>query len=161
MEKNSKNKDKKMSKDLASKLNNKGFYIQSNYCKYFIDSNNNGDLFLNRNDSANQKWEFHTPDTPGEYFLKNTSTGFYLSTNDYGDLFTDIQIMESSYQRWKIHITTDADNYTIINKANNFIIGCNKTNKIIMKSIDINPLINEKLDFNYVFTFMAKKAVKK
>jgi hypothetical protein len=160
MDKNSKNKNKVMFKELALRLNNKGFYLQSNYCKYFLDSNNNGDLFLNKNErTANQKWEFFTPDTAGEYFLKNISTGLYLSSNDYGDLFTDVQILDSSYQRWKIHNTTDADNYTIINKANDLIISCNKTNKIIMKPID--PIVYEKLEFMFVFTFTAKKAVKK
>ena len=155
-----KNKCKTMSKDLALRLNNKILYLQSNFCKYFLDSNNNGDLFLNRNDRvANQKWEFSTPDVAGEYFLKNVSTGLYLSTNDYGDLFTDIQILESSYQRWKIHNTTDPDNYTIVNKGNDLIISCNKTNKIIMRPID--PIVYENLENPFLFTSMAKKVVKK
>ena len=160
MDKNSKNKNKTMSKDLALRLDSKTFYIQSNFSKYFIDSNNNGDLFLNRNDRvANQKWEFTTPDTAGEYFLKNVATGLFLSTNDYGDLFTDIHILESSHQRWKVHNTSDADNYTFVNKGNDFMLVCSNRNIILMKPID--PILFEKLEMPFVFTTMAKKIVKK
>ena len=151
---------KDMKQELATKLNNKTLYIQSNFCKYFIDSNNNGDLFLNKDDRvANQKWEFSTPDVAGEYFLKNISSGFYLASNDYGDLFTDVQIIESSFQRWKIHQTTDPDNYTIVCKGNDMIMFVHKSNKVMMQNLD--PIAFTDLEQANVFTTMARKVVKK
>ena len=158
--KDKKKNQKEMKQDLAPRLNNKTLLIESNYCKYFMDSNNNGDLFLNKDDrTANQKWEFFTPDVAGEYFLKNVASGFYLASNDYGDLFTDVQVLESSFQRWKIHQTTDPDNYTIVNKGNDMIMFVHKSNKVMMQ--EINPMLFEDLDMAFVFTTMARKAVKK
>ena len=160
MEKNSKNKNKTMSNDLALKLNGKSLFIQSNFCKYFFDANNSGDLFLNINERlANQKWEFQIADLPGFYFIKNIATGLFFSSNDFGDIFCNVLDPYSSYQRWRINLTSEPDCYVILNVGNDFILSCNKLNKLLLKEFD--KKLFEKLEMPFAFLMFSRKPEKR
>jgi len=160
MEKNSKNKSKNMTNDLALKFNEKSLFIQNFSCKYFLDSNYAGDLFLYHYERQGfQKWEFQIADLPGIYYIKNTITGLYFSSNECGDLFCNVLKPTSSYQRWKIHLTTEPDWYTIINLGNDLILTHNKINRIMLKDFDKKLL--EKIENPFVFLLYAKKPEKR
>ncbi len=159
MDKKKKN-DKSLKDDMALKLNGKSLFFQSNACKYYLDSNNQGDLFLNPTERQSfQKWEFQTADLPGFYFIKNTVTGFYVSSNEFGELFCNIFSPNSSYQRWKVNLTSEPEWYVIFNVGNDLILGLNKSNKLIMK--EFNKVLYEKLENTYVFLMFAKKPEKR
>lgn len=157
MDKKSKAKKKTMGKDLALKLNAKLLFIQSNFCKYYLDSNNSGDLFLNSSERPPfQKWEFQIADEPGFYFIKNLSTGLYFSSNHLGELFCNVLNPYSSYQRWRINLTSDVDSYCISNVGNDLLLCCSKMNKLFMQIFEEKKLLNE-LEVCYSFLMYPKK----
>jgi hypothetical protein len=156
----SKKKDKTLSQDLALKLNGKNLFFQSNSCKYFLDSNHSGDLFINPTERQGfQKWEFQLADLPGFYFIKNTITGLYFSSNECGELFCNIFNANSSYQRWRVNLTSEAEWYVIFNVGNDMILGLNKGNKVILKIFD--KVLFEKLEIMFVFLLFSKKPEKR
>jgi hypothetical protein len=156
----SKKKDKTLSNEMALKLNGKNLFLQSNACKYYLDSNNSSDLFLNPTERQGfQKWEFQTADLPGFYFIKNTITGLYVSSNECGELFCNIFNPNSSYQRWRINLTSEPEWYVIFNVGNDLILGLNKANKLMLKVFD--KVLFEKLEIMYAFLLFAKKPEKR
>ena len=159
MDKNKK-KDKTLNNNMALKLNGKSFFFQSFSCKYYLDSNHCGDLFLNPTERQGfQKWEFQMADLPGFYFIKNTFTGLYASSNESGELFSNIFNPNSSYQRWRVNLTSEPEWNVIFNVGNDLILGLNKENKLMLKVFD--KVLFEKLETTYVFLLFSKKPEKR
>lgn len=159
MDKNKK-KTKTMLNDLATKFNGKSLFVQQYSCKYYLDSNNSGDLFLNNTERVGfQKWEFQIADLPGYYYIKNTITGLYFSSNEYGELFCNVFNPHSSYQIWKVHLTSEADFFVILNVGNDLVLTLNKLNKIVLKTLDKEMFTN--LNTQLAFLLYAKKPEKR
>jgi hypothetical protein len=138
-------------KYLQKKLGGKSYYIKMSKC--YIDSNNNGDVFLSEDKKERnlyQKWEF-TTESPGTYYLKNLQTSLYLTTDDSGSLYTTTFI-GNEFQRWTVY----SDQITAIrNNTNKFVICKNSTNRLFMidkQNIELKDLILE---------ILASKIVKK
>lgn len=159
MDKNKK-KDKTLSNDLALKLKGKSLFFQSFSCKYYLDSNNSGDLFLSSTERQGfQKWEFQMADLPGFYFIRNTITDLYVSSNECGELFCNILNPNSSYQRWRVNLTSEPEWHVIFNVGNDLILGLNKLNKLMLKVFD--KALFEKLDTMFAFLLYSKKPEKR
>jgi hypothetical protein len=138
-------------KNLQKKYGGKSYYIKM--AKSYIDSNHNGDVFLNediKERNPYQKWEF-TAESPGTYYLKNMMTGLYLTTDDYGSLYTTSYI-GSNFQRWTVYADQIA---SIKNNTNKFIICKNLVNRLYMTE-------RAKVEiFEFVLEILASKIVKK
>ena len=80
-------------------------------------------------------------------------------TSDLGEIFCNINNSNSSYQKWKIHLTTDPENYIVINVGNDLVLFCSKAYKIFMTEID--KKLYEKLEMPFVFSMFLKKNDKK
>lgn len=156
----SKKKDKTLSNDMALRLNGKSLFFQSNCVKTYMDSNHSGDLFLSSTERQGyQKWEFQIADMPGFYFVKNSVTGLYLSSNECGELFCNVFNPNSSYQRWRVNLTSEPEWYVIFNVGNEMVLGLNKFNHPMLKVFD--KVLFEKLESSYVFLLFAKKPEKR
>ncbi len=159
MDKNKK-KAKMMLNDLATKFNGKILFIQHSTSKYYVDSNNSGDLYLNNNERVGfQKWEFQNTDIPGNYYIKNSITGLYLNSNEFGELYCYLFNPFSSYQMWKVHLTTEANFYVILNVGNDLALTANKFNKIMLYYFD--KIMFDQLDTNVSYLLYAKKPEKR
>ena len=156
----SKKKVQTLSNDLALRFNGKSLFFQNKCTKTYVDSNHCGDLFLSAKERQGyQKWEFQVADLAGFYFIKNLITGLYLSSNECGEIFCNVFNPNSSYQRWRVNLTSEPEWYVMFNVGNDMVLGINKLNKPIIKVFD-KELFN-KLESSYAFLLFAKKPEKR
>jgi len=156
----SKKKLQTLRNDMALKFNGKTLFFQSKCVKTFVDSNHCGELFLSSTERQGyQKWEFQMADLPGFYYIKNVTTGLYISSNECGEIFCNVLDPNSSYQRWRVNLTSEPEWYVLYNVGNDMVLGINKFNKLLMRVFD-KELFN-KLESSYVFLLYAKKPEKR
>lgn len=135
----------------VNSMGGKKCYIRNTYLSLYLDTNNVGDVYFS---SANiTKWEFIKTDLDGSYFIKHIPTGLYLTSNEKGDIFTSIEL-NSTFQKWYIHTTTELEIYGYQNCSNELYISVNLKGEIYLNIKDENCA---KTGLMYTFQFFPKK----
>jgi hypothetical protein len=131
-------------KNTVTLFGGKKNYIFNIFCKAHLDCNNAGDVFYHEKERTFfQKWEFVKPTISGSYYLKNSQTSLFLSSDPSGEIFGTPTNL-TSYQMWNIYSTSEKDLYIVANKGNEFVLDCNIRNTLFLNIIDESNLEDAK-----------------
>lgn len=110
----------------------KNYFIYSNYCNKYLDTNYSGDLFMSIVDTKDiiQKWELILEDEDGSFLIKNAASGFYLSTDEQGKIHLNLE-SSSPFQRWNFHPTSEKEIFVILNVGTTFALDITLFNEVI------------------------------
>jgi hypothetical protein len=132
-----------------SKLN----FINNPLEALYLDTNSYGELFYEQNIRLNSKWEFVYDQ--GSYYIKNSVTGLYISTDINSNLYCYMQEFNNSYQKWIIYETTEKDCFIIQNLCSKMEL--NTMNKNLILSLQSNPDDIEKTKLFKIFPKLADR----
>ena len=135
----------------VNSMGGKKCYMRNTYLSLYLDSNNVGDVYFSATNLT--KWEFTKTDIDGGYFIKHIPTGLYLTSNEKGDLFTSIEL-NSTFQKWYVHTTTEQDIYGYQNCSNELFLAVSLKGEIYLNVKDEN---SAKTGLIYTFQFFPKK----
>ena len=133
----------------TSKLN----FINNPVEALYLDTNSYGELFYEQNLRLNSKWEF--VNDQGSYYIKNSITGLYISTDVNSNLFCYMLESYNSYQKWIIYETTEKDCFIIQNLCSKQEL--NTLNRSLILSTQSNPEDIEKTRMFKIFPKLAER----
>ena len=116
-------------------MDGKTYYIKNTANSYFLDCNNVGNVYFNKDPC---KWEFIKTETIGTYFIKHVNTGLYRTSDEHGEIFTTV-LLNSTLQKWNIFSTPSVpETYNYQNMSNELYILVSKTEDVFLYDIHHN-----------------------
>ena len=110
---------------------NKGCFLKGRSTYKFLDCTVTSELFLTLEARKNnQKWLLTK-----EGKLKNTDTELFLTSEENGDLYLDLE-KDDIHQLWTYENTNDKLMWVIKNKGNSLFLRCNKMSQLILGELD-------------------------
>jgi hypothetical protein len=121
----------------VTRFNSKLFFVRSVDANMLLDANYVGKIVLSdpdNNRQVYQKFEFSSTETPGVYTMKSVLSGLFLSGDEVGNIFADVQDTYNSFQKWYI-LETTAGTYCIRNYSSNLAITVSLLNELYCREL--------------------------
>lgn len=125
------------SKASLTKYNNKLLFVRSVDANMLLDANYVGKVVLSdpdNNRQVYQKFEVVMTETPSVYWMKSVLSGLFLSGDEVGNVFCELQDVYSSFQKWYL-LETTVGTTVIKNFANNLGITVSLLNELYCKEV--------------------------